>query len=60
MVIIQTHFGYWKALGKHGRFVGPLLDLICHNPNLGFMTIARACKVVGQKGSLGVKESVRE
>jgi len=32
----------------------------CHNPNLGLMTKARACKVVGQKGSPGVKESVRE
>jgi hypothetical protein len=28
MAIIQAHFGYRKALGKHGRFVGPLLDPI--------------------------------
>ncbi len=26
----------------------------CHNPNLGLMTKARACKVAGQEGSLGV------
>jgi hypothetical protein len=27
---------------------------ICHNPSLGFMTKARACKGVGQEGSLGI------
>jgi hypothetical protein len=27
---------------------------ICHNPNLGFTTKARACKGVGQHGSSGV------
>jgi len=26
----------------------------CHNPNLGPATKARACKVVGQEGSMGV------
>jgi hypothetical protein len=42
-------------------------DLGCCDFNLGFMTKARACKGVGQKGSprvtfhtLGVYESVRE
>jgi len=28
MAIIQAHFGYQKALGKHGRFARPLLNLI--------------------------------
>jgi hypothetical protein len=32
---------------------------VCRNPSLGLMTKARACKVVGQKGSLGMKENVR-
>jgi hypothetical protein len=32
----------------------------CRNPSLGLATKARACNVVGQKGSPGVKESVRE
>jgi len=36
----------------------------CRNPNLGLMTNARACKGVGQEGSLGVTchapRSVRE
>jgi hypothetical protein len=27
---------------------------VCHNPNLGFVTKARACKVAGQEGSPGV------
>jgi hypothetical protein len=30
----------------------------CHNPNLGFATKARACKVVGQQGSSGVTSHV--
>jgi hypothetical protein len=30
------------------------------NPNLGLATKARACKVLGQEGSPGMKESVRE
>jgi hypothetical protein len=33
---------------------------MCYNPSFGFMTKARACKVAGQEGSPGVKESVRE
>jgi hypothetical protein len=37
---------------------------LCHNPSLGLTTKARACKVVDQEGSLGVKphalESARE
>jgi len=33
---------------------------VCHNPSLGLVTKARACKVSGQKGSPRVKESVRE
>jgi hypothetical protein len=32
----------------------------CRNPSLGLTTKAKACKVVGQEGSPGVKESVRE
>jgi hypothetical protein len=28
--------------------------LFCHNPSLGLATKARACKVAGQEGSLGV------
>jgi hypothetical protein len=40
------------------------LDQICHNPSLRFVTKAKACKGVGQKGSSGVTsyalESVRE
>jgi hypothetical protein len=35
-------------------------DTLCRNPSLGLATKARACKVAGQKGSPGVKESVRE
>jgi hypothetical protein len=27
---------------------------LCHNPNLGFATKARACKGAGQEGSLGI------
>ncbi len=27
---------------------------LCRNPNLGLVTKARACKIVGQEGSLGV------
>jgi hypothetical protein len=26
----------------------------CHNPSLGFMTKARACKVTNQEGILGI------
>jgi len=33
---------------------------LCHNPSLRLATKARACKVAGQEGSPGVKESVRE
>jgi hypothetical protein len=33
---------------------------VCCNPNLGLLTKANACKVVGQEGSPGVKESVKE
>jgi len=33
---------------------------MCHNPSLGLVTKVRACKVVGQEGSSGVKESVKE
>ncbi len=36
------------------------MDVKCRNFSLGFTTKARACKVVGQEGSLRVKESVRE
>jgi len=32
----------------------------CCNPSLRLATKARACKVARQKGSLGMKESVRE
>jgi len=32
----------------------------CRNPSLGLVTKARACKVMGQEGIPGVKESVRE
>ncbi len=34
--------------------------IFCHNLSLGLATKARACKVVGQEGSPGVKENVRE
>jgi hypothetical protein len=37
--------------------VANLLDVgngVCRNPNLGFATKARVCKVAGQEGSLGV------
>jgi hypothetical protein len=37
-----------------------LLNYYCHNPNLGLATKARACKVVGQEGSLGVTSHVLE
>jgi hypothetical protein len=37
-----------------------LCDIYYHNPSLGLATKARACKVAGQEGSPGVKESVRE
>jgi hypothetical protein len=38
-----------------------LFDILkCRNPSLGLAIKARACKVAGQEGSLGVKESVRE
>ncbi len=33
---------------------------ICRNPSLRLATNARACKVAGQNGNLGMKESVRE
>jgi hypothetical protein len=32
----------------------------CHNPSFGLATKTKACKVAGQKGNPGVKESVRE
>jgi hypothetical protein len=32
----------------------------CRNLSLGLVTKPRACKVVGQEGSPGVKESVKE
>jgi len=32
----------------------------CHNPSLGLTTKARACKVVGQEGSLGVTSHAPE
>jgi len=35
-------------------------DALCRNPSFGLATKARACKVAGQEGSPGVKESVRE
>jgi len=35
-------------------------DDVCRNPNLELATKAKACKVAGQEGSPGVKESVRE
>ncbi len=35
------------------------LDCVCCNPNLGLTIKARACKDIGQEGSLGVWESVR-
>jgi len=34
--------------------------IYCRNPSLGLATKARACKVVGQEGSLRVKENARE
>jgi hypothetical protein len=34
--------------------------LKCRNPSFRLMTKARACKIARQKGSQGVKESVRE
>jgi len=33
---------------------------MCRNPNLGLATKVKACKVAGQEGSPGVKESVKE
>ncbi len=30
------------------------MAMACHNPSLGLMTKARACKGAGQEGSLGV------
>jgi hypothetical protein len=39
MAIIQAHFGYRKALGKHGRFVEPLLD-----PILVKLTLQNNCQ----------------
>jgi len=33
--------------------------LFCHNPSFGLAMKVRDCKVAGQKGSSGVKESVR-
>jgi len=33
---------------------------LCYNLSLRLATKARSCKVAGQKGSLRVKESVRE
>jgi hypothetical protein len=30
----------------------------CHNPSLGLVTKAKACKGVGQKGNLGVTSHV--
>jgi hypothetical protein len=35
-------------------------DSICHNPNLGLATKARACKGAGQKRSPGMWESENE
>ncbi len=35
-------------------------NILCRKPSLGFATKARGCKVVGQKGSPRVQESVRE
>jgi hypothetical protein len=32
-------------------FVILVIDLICHNPSLGFTTKARACKVAGKEGA---------
>jgi hypothetical protein len=37
-----------------------ILGVLCCNPGLRFVTKARACKVVGQEGSPGLNESVRE
>jgi hypothetical protein len=34
--------------------------VLCHNPSLGPATKAKACKVAGQEGSSGLKESVKE
>jgi len=33
-------------------------ELMCHNPSLELMTKARACKVVGQKGSPGANPHI--
>jgi hypothetical protein len=39
MAIIQAHFGYQKALGKDGGFVGPLLDPILLDKKFSFLKL---------------------
>jgi len=38
---------------KFMYFESVQINKVCHNPNLGLVTKARACKVGGQEGSLG-------
>jgi len=39
MAINQAHFGYRKALGKHGGFMGPLLDPILFYKQSSFLKL---------------------
>jgi len=41
-----------KIMAK--KRVGSQIGNLCHNPSLGLTTKARACKVAGQEGSLGI------
>jgi len=36
------------------------VNVLCRSPSLGLVIKARACKVAGQEGSPGVKESEKE
>jgi hypothetical protein len=47
----------WMSIVENGLTTWKLK---CRNFNLGLATKARACKVAGQEGSPGMKESARE
>jgi hypothetical protein len=55
---LMLNMGLWGATTTLGG--RDYIILQCHNPSFVLATKTRACNVMGQEGSSGVKESVRE